>query len=436
MRNYSPINRRGEYSPIRSSSNLGLPPSLRPFALAYWDARQRPSVSLPLTNLVAGGNFPDATAWTAELGCAISAASNTLSIVGNGTNSFTIASQVTATNVRPSGLVKVRARVRATNANCLNLKLEIDGSTAGTETNIGQSSPSENTWYTLTAVLTQNANFTGKLKVLVYGNYADAATANGKTIEVQYVEAIDLTGDFLSGNEPATLELDTILAAYSATSWFDGTKSLVVSPNQQIFWGDTQVSNPMKLRNYAYNGTTSGFISSPDALRSDGTDDYGRRGLLAPVASGSDCTIAVRYRTSDVTAARKITYGDNMADKGLHLDLTGTNLVLTVDDGTAAKTVSQSVAGNNNKFITAIGSYNSADKKGYLWFNGTFVNASAAMAGHMVALSNILVSNNSALTGYTSGDYGEIGLFNKFFTNEDAKAFHNRHASIYGQVVL
>ena len=99
----------------------GLPPYLRPNALAYYDLRNMPSVSLPLTSLVTNGDFADTTGWTA-VNATGAAASNTYSCTGNGTAAAPSFNNA-AYSFLKDRVIYMRGKIRVTNANCTTMKI-------------------------------------------------------------------------------------------------------------------------------------------------------------------------------------------------------------------------------------------------------------------------------------------------------------------------
>jgi len=172
------------------------------------------------TNLIANGNFANGTTgWDGGANATISASNNVLSVTGNGTTAYIVGKQTTSIAVAPGNKMYVKGLARVTNSGCPNMYLEIDGSTGGDERSIARSNPVQNQWYPLSNVLTQAADFTGNLVLKPWHTYADAATANGKVMEIKEVITIDLTALFGAGKEPNKAWCDTNIHA----AWFDGT---------------------------------------------------------------------------------------------------------------------------------------------------------------------------------------------------------------------
>ena len=170
--------------------------------------------SLDATNLVTNGDMTNGiTGWFTG-NSTLTVATNTLSVVGDGTGSSPRVSQILT---GASGKkIYTRARVRVTNANATSIYLRTnDGILQSVQT-----APVMNQWYSMWILGNFQTN-----TIRIDHNYPDLATANGKVMEVQYVSALDLTAIFGAGKEPTAAEMNRILARFP-NSWFDGTKNL------------------------------------------------------------------------------------------------------------------------------------------------------------------------------------------------------------------
>jgi hypothetical protein len=167
------------------------------------------------TNLVQNGDFSNGTTGWTNNNSTLSVASNTLSIIGNGSSNLVRANQP---NIFANNQVYyVRMRARVTNA-------------LATEMFIGHGNqfiniiltPIQNQWYEITGVISNPAN----TELRIYHNYDNTTNANGAVMEVQYVLAINLTQTFGAGNEPTKEQMDYLLSNFP-NSWFNGTQELV-----------------------------------------------------------------------------------------------------------------------------------------------------------------------------------------------------------------
>ena len=139
---------------------------------------------------VVNGNFASGTAgWTAVNGT-FSVASKIGSLTGDGSAAESRIQYSNAITVPSSNKKFIKARVRVTNSVCTGIYVRLGG---GTQMQQVQLSPVINQYYDFYFVGTGNTdNF-----IRIYQTYADAATANGKILEVDGdtgVFAIAMTG--------------------------------------------------------------------------------------------------------------------------------------------------------------------------------------------------------------------------------------------------
>lgn len=176
-------------------------------------------------NIVANGSFNDTTGWDA-LNSTISASNNSLIITGNGTN--TVAS-ARITNLEPYISGKkyyIRANFKVTNSNCNSIQILFVVTGAPTTTLTLILTPTINTEYDLSAVGTLNAGGSGNVEMRIYHRYADAATANNKTMNVKDFLIIDLTSLFGAGNEPSAADCANIFKFVDGTLQPNFSKTL------------------------------------------------------------------------------------------------------------------------------------------------------------------------------------------------------------------
>ena len=171
------------------------------------------------TNLISNGDFSNGTTGWSPHNSTISASNNILTNIGDGTINIPYESFLATTMVMGYKYY-IRMKMRVTNNECLFFRFRIF-SVDNADTIINM--PIQNQWYIVERVVT--ATVANSLNLYVTHGYTDAAIANGKVLEVQYVSAIDLTATFGAGNEPTATEMDEILAYYP-NSWFDGTVNL------------------------------------------------------------------------------------------------------------------------------------------------------------------------------------------------------------------
>jgi hypothetical protein len=173
-----------------------------------------------VTNIVSNGNFGDGTTGFVASGSVISAGSNTLSITGNGDDQYPQCRHTTTIPLALSKIVYIKFKARVTNASCqiISTLVTSTGGGGNIQTSALQNNPVQNQWYTISGLSTIPVGFTpGNIKINLISQYADAATANGKVMEIQEVLTISLTDNFGAGNEPNITECDAIFS-----NWFDG----------------------------------------------------------------------------------------------------------------------------------------------------------------------------------------------------------------------
>lgn len=183
-------------------------------------------------NSVVNGNFVNTTGWT-NLDSTHSASGNTLSNTGTGVTSFPRTYKTTPIVLSSGKKIYIRANIRVTNSVCSSFGVYTNG-TSGAISVIGQkTSPVQNQWYLSSGILTVTTEV-GPLDLRLRHDYADAATANGKVMEVRDVIAIDLDAHGLTTK--TTAELDAMSDAY-----FDSLKSvenlIITSEGKNIFGG-------------------------------------------------------------------------------------------------------------------------------------------------------------------------------------------------------
>lgn len=252
-------------------SGAAVPPWLRPNLVGYWSGQKRENVYYPLTNLVENGNFANGTTgWAVGTSATIAVVETILSITATGSYAYGSTSYVTSLAAANGKKIYIRAKCKVTSANCTNIFVNMTGSTGGNVLYFSQTTPTQNTVYTVSGITTCDATMTGNINIEFRHSYADAATANGKVMEAQNVMAYDLTTIFGTGNEPTAPELDAILAA-DGTSYWEGTRSVLCNPNGKYYWYGEN-GRHMKMSNLAY---TAGSNLDANGFDVDGVDDYG-----------------------------------------------------------------------------------------------------------------------------------------------------------------
>jgi hypothetical protein len=208
---------------------------------------------LTSNNLVTNGDFRNGlTGWQTS-GGTIQQISGNLVSIGDGTNS----SPYTYRNiVRNAGdIYYIRARVRVTNSACTKITLSDSG---GVSHNHIINNPTLNEWYDLSvrSVFTET-----NMNIIIIHTYVDAATASGKSMEVDHLLAINITNTFGSGEEPSIDECAEIYDAY--------------------FEGEKNVTSTSRIRVVDKSGETVSklYLISPDLKSNGSIKDEIRRGV-------------------------------------------------------------------------------------------------------------------------------------------------------------
>ncbi|MGC7873916.1 hypothetical protein ACPUYX_20805, partial [Desulfosporosinus sp. SYSU MS00001] len=209
---------------------------------------QAPNATYTYNNVVTNGDFSNGTTGWAGSNATISVSNNTLSVTGTGSFQNFFAYSSTSINATDTHKYYVKAKMFVTNNISTSISIKLDTSSASSYIVNSINSPVQNQWYTLSGILTWNGGYnTQPLRVLPYNTYADATTANGKVMQVQQVQVIDLTATFGAGNEPSQAWCDANLP-FVATS---GTTSAWVESSQTNY---TQLAT---LDNSSYSISTN-----------------------------------------------------------------------------------------------------------------------------------------------------------------------------------
>lgn len=175
-------------------------------------------------NSVLSGDFADGTKWGTPQGGTLSVANNTGTNTADGTTAYSSITQSGAHLAFASGKkLYLSAKVRVTNSVCQSIYLDIR--TTSLQTAKILANPAINQWYVLNGMITSSGDNGAASYVRALQNYADAATAAGKVMEVQYFNVIDLTAAFGAGKEPTLAEMDRLMERYP-NRCLDGVKPI------------------------------------------------------------------------------------------------------------------------------------------------------------------------------------------------------------------
>ena len=163
------------------------------------------------TNLVQNGDFSKGTAgWLANYST-LTVANNIGTNIPNGTDYIGRMEQ-TVSNQTINHKVYFTAKIRVTNSVLNNVQVYVYDTSPTFAYN---AKPSINVWTKTSGLATLNST---SFRLFSRQEYADAATAKDKVMEVKEVLAIDLTALFGAGNEP-----DLAWCDLNIPVWFDGT---------------------------------------------------------------------------------------------------------------------------------------------------------------------------------------------------------------------
>lgn len=205
-----------------------------------------PQPNTLVKNEVVNGNFASTSGWSGH-SATISAASNTLSVLGTGTAPYPQFSRTTAMPYGNAHKIYFKAKYRVTNAVCTKILFFMTASGMTTILGDPKNTPADGVYYTDSKILTTAPGGSGNITIYMAHYYADAASSNGKIMEVQNYIVIDLTARFGAGNEPTAAQMDALLAAYAPTTlWFDGTQSIpsIGSSNGKVL---AEINGVMKM---------------------------------------------------------------------------------------------------------------------------------------------------------------------------------------------
>lgn len=155
-----------------------------------------------------GGPFTNTTGWTAA-GSALSVSNSNMLITGNGLASYVLSDYLTLINWTSGKMVYPELVARVTNASCTRMELQIRDSVLGSIATITVNNPIQNQWYLINTIA-QATSQTNKILIRLVHFYTDAATANGKVMEVRSVKSCDLTALFGASNEPTLEQINTV----------------------------------------------------------------------------------------------------------------------------------------------------------------------------------------------------------------------------------
>lgn len=261
-----------------------------------------------LKNLLANSSFDSGVGGWLGYGATNSASSGVITNTGTG-EIFNPALYQTTQGVVVGHIYYFGARLRVTNAVCSAIQYY-----DGTAAQFWITSPSQNSWYTPSARWTA---LTARASAFhIYHCYADAATANGKSMEVDYEIVFDLTDIFGAGKEPTKAEMDAIMARWGG--WF-------AKETPQLFPGYdwlrmTQNAAKNEVANGDFSNGTTGFTTTNGTISVE--SGYGKQvgdgsGVNQPFYSAFSPAIGSKiYIASDVRSVSGVPSSVQMYSNG------------------------------------------------------------------------------------------------------------------------
>ncbi len=175
-----------------------------------------------VSNAILNGNFVNTTNWSGS-NAILSAASNILTVTGNGVGASPRTRQTTNIDYTIDRKIYYRVIAKVTNSNCTDIRTFISDTS---ETNlIGAkiiTNPVQDQVYSLSTILKLTKTVASKIMFTIRSSYADSTTANGKVMQIQYALMMDLTSIFGAGKEPSIEQIESTLIRFE-NNWFNGS---------------------------------------------------------------------------------------------------------------------------------------------------------------------------------------------------------------------
>ena len=239
---------------------------------------------LTATNIINNGNFANGTSGWRGINATINVSNNIMQVAPDGSAHIGWLVQDTSYPIFPSRKYFIKAKLRVTNNDCVRIRVLIRSTEGSGDSLYAIMAPVANQWYSLAIILDSQATHAGNFRLLFTHEYADAATANGKIMEVQEVMVIDLTAH---GLESKTVEELTKMFA----NYFDGTKSTVSAMRIRIVSEDEAEGSTAYVLAKDEDGNIEELRSLPngtkDEIRLTDKKLIKRIGYKTNVASGT-----------------------------------------------------------------------------------------------------------------------------------------------------
>ena len=220
------------------------------------------------TNLVKNGDFRNGlTGWNyyGSRGSLIPGAA-----AATGTGAITGVGLYTGPGYRtpamPGHRIYVEARMRVRKAGATTMRVELSDGT--TRLNAAESkTPGQDVWTTVAGIAVVPDSYTGKeMQVYATGYWPDAATANGATVEIDHVLALDLTEIYGSDAIPSLAEVSALVAK---TGYFEGARTQFVKVGGAVTATEVDQRIDAKLAALPTPSPSSGGTGGHVVLRFD-----------------------------------------------------------------------------------------------------------------------------------------------------------------------
>lgn len=411
-----------------------IPTSLRPNALAVYTARPvgLSDYAVPITNAVTHGDFSDglSTGWSGINGT-LSVVNDTLLVTGNGTNANVRTQFATSMPYANGKKIGGVVQVRVTSAGCTGIVGQIKDASGGNAVGcVAQANPVQNQWYTLTGIGALTVDSTTVI-AYIYHSYADAATANGKVMEIRTILYTDLSTPFGLSNEPTAAEFADMLV-YAGVTYWNGARNVVINPNDKYYWPDRSGNNRhLHLVNVAYDATGGLQTAYPPNYLFDGVNDYAVFNSATDIvaANGAVSAFVVFQAKGTVQATHRVLYTANAggATPMLRFYASPTGITGACD----SSTVSISDVVVSNVWRSVYSGYDATTDLAEVATQGGAIVKSGISDAVTLATRNITLCAHSNLTGYSNTCVAEVYLFNKVLSQAEIKQLHNNIASRY-----
>jgi hypothetical protein len=418
-----------------------VPSGLNPSLLAAYSGRYLGDYAVPMTNAVTNGDFSNGTTgWTTYGGSTISALNNTILITGDGTGVNPRSKTLCPFAPVIGKVVILTLKFKVTNALCTSVKAQMKNTT-GSDVSIEytlQTNPVINTVYSKQIIMTLN-NSTGATCGPVIGSYyADAATANGKVMEVQEVMCIDLS-TLLPLNEPTATELTDMLTYKGKTFW-NGTENVVINPiingQRRYYWCDQSGNGRhLHLVNLAYDSTGGQETRYPTDYLFDGVNDYPIHNSATDIRGAQSAfSVFGVYQAKGAFASPHRLF--QLSDAGTtlcgDLAISATAVTFTVQDSTSGTSVATITA--TNALDTWYGitcTYDPVTKKAGISRNGSAITLGSALTNGSRKFNRIVMACNYLLSAFNNVRVAELQPMNKALSDAECKSIYNNVASRY-----